>query len=207
MKGRLFLWAWAIEHKAPGVNFNHPPRTSDFHLEPYAIATVKEITFSTSSKDEEEVDNLAIDHETATAPQENHTENNKVTALARAQKKAPKICPVNHLAGAQKKGPSDSNSSPKRIYTPVRKLPNGQYLAPWLIPNSNKAHTPASKDLLGHSRDNPVILNVDDQLNPASPADHDGLATPNASGDQTLESKDNPSGNSESKQAGHKPTD
>jgi hypothetical protein len=190
-RGCLFLWARALEHHVPGVDFDHPPRTSDFPSEPYAIATKTEIATSRLPGD-------AKQYVALSTPQKTGADKTTEASLIGSHQKAP----GNPLAGAQKEGPSDPDGSPVRKYTLARKLPNGQWLAPRQIPRSNKDQTPASKDLPGQSCDNPVVLNVD-WSNPASPVGHDGLATPNAAGHLPLESEDDSSGDNQLEHAGN----
>ncbi|PLW54938.1 hypothetical protein PCANC_02714 [Puccinia coronata f. sp. avenae] len=147
----LFLWARALEHKAPGVDFNHPPRTADFPSEPYAISTVKEITNSPIPKDEAE----------------------EVASASTPKNGAAIGQPQRLSTSPQKKGPE----SPKRKFTPVRKLPNGQILPPRMIPQAKKGHTLAPPNVTGHSREDPVFL-IPEPSKPASPVHEDLLGTP-----------------------------
>ncbi|PLW58660.1 hypothetical protein PCANC_00156 [Puccinia coronata f. sp. avenae] len=167
----LFLWARALEHKAPGVDFNHLPRTADFPLETYAISTIKEISNSPIPEEEEEED------ASASTPKNGAAISQPQRSSTSPQKKGPEHCPHNAPAGPQRKHSLVRDTSPKRKFTPVQKLPNGRILPPRLIPQAKKGHTLAPPIVTGHSREDPVFL-IPKPSDPASPVHEDLLGTP-----------------------------
>ncbi|PLW45647.1 hypothetical protein PCANC_08377 [Puccinia coronata f. sp. avenae] len=167
----LFLWACALEHRAPGVEFNHLPQTADFPLEPYAILTIKEISDSPIPKDEAEED------ASASTPKNGAAISQPQRSSTSPQKKGPEHRPHNAPAGPQRKQSLVGDMSSKRKFTPVRKFPNGRILPPRLIPQAKKGHTLVPPIVTGHSREDLVFL-IPEPSDPASLVHEDLLGTP-----------------------------
>jgi hypothetical protein len=104
---------------------------------------------------------------------------------------------VKEIAKSPEKKCTNGSASPKRKFTPARKLPNGRVLPPFLIPNVKKGNTTTSSVTLpGPSSDDPVVVNIN-QSQQATPGAVGKSAQPKgltAAGDNTTGSNNDSSG-------------